>query len=72
MKYRFFGTRQSYSTTHSPAWNQVENELAKLNELPLSLKVIIPQIKNYFEISTEDETILFNVSENIIMKPYLF
>lgn len=50
----------------------IKNELAKLNELPLSLKVIIPQIKNYFEISTEDETILFNVSENIVMKPYLF
>ncbi len=43
---------------------KLESELAHLKELQISLKVILPQMTNFFEIKEEDKTILLNVSES--------
>ncbi len=42
----------------------LENELAQLKNLQVALKVIFPQIVNYFDVEDESKTILFNLSEN--------
>ena len=42
----------------------LENELAQLKNLQVALKVILPQIVNYFNVEDESKTILFNLSEN--------
>ena len=41
----------------------LKEELSRLKNLQISLKVIFPQIKNYFTISDEDNTVLLNISE---------
>jgi len=41
----------------------LKEELSRLKNLQISLKVIFPQIKNYFAISDEDNTVLLNISE---------
>ena len=43
---------------------ELENELAQLKNLQVALKVILPQIVNYFNVEDESKTILFNLSEN--------
>ena len=43
---------------------ELENELAQLKNLQVALKVILPQIVNYFDVEDESKTILFNLSEN--------
>jgi predicted nucleic acid-binding Zn-ribbon protein len=43
---------------------ELENELAQLRNLQVALKVILPQIVNYFDVEDESKTILFNLSEN--------
>ncbi|MDY4831333.1 MAG: SbcC/MukB-like Walker B domain-containing protein [Treponema sp.] len=42
---------------------QLENELAALKQLQVSLKLIIPQMSDYFETSDENKTVLQNLSE---------
>lgn len=42
----------------------LENELAQLKNLQVALKVILPQIVNYFDVEDESKTILFNLSDN--------
>ena len=42
----------------------LEKELSKLKELQVSLKVILPQMENYFAIADENKTVLLNISEN--------
>ena len=42
----------------------LESKLAELKNLQVSLKVILPQIENYFAVSDENRTILQNISEN--------
>lgn len=44
--------------------SELENELAQLKNLQVALKVILPQIVNYFNVEDESKTILFNLSEN--------
>lgn len=44
--------------------SELENELAQLKNLQVALKVILPQIINYFNVEDESKTILFNLSEN--------
>ena len=41
----------------------LEEELSELKNLQASLKVILPQMKNYFTILDEDNSILLNISE---------
>ena len=41
----------------------LEEELSELKNLQVSLKVILPQMKNYFAITEEDNTVLLNISE---------
>lgn len=44
--------------------SELENELARLKNLQVSLKIILPQIVNYFDVADEKRTILLNLSEN--------
>ena len=44
--------------------SELENELSQLKNLQVSMKVILPQIMNYFDVADEYKTILFNLSEN--------
>lgn len=44
--------------------SELEKELSQLKNLQVSMKVILPQIMNYFDVADEDKTILFNLSEN--------
>ena len=44
--------------------SELENELTQLKNLQISLKVILPQIENYFDVTDENKTILLNLSEN--------
>lgn len=41
----------------------LEKELSELKKLQLLLKIILPQMENYFKISDEDSVILQNISE---------
>lgn len=41
----------------------LEEELSELKNLQISLKVLLPQMKNYFPISDGDNTVLLNISE---------
>lgn len=43
--------------------SELENELGQLKNLQISLKVILPQIENYFDVPDENKTILLNLSE---------
>ena len=43
--------------------SELENELTQLKNLQISLKVILPQIENYFDVADENKTILLNLSE---------
>ena len=43
--------------------SELENELAQLKNLQISLKLILPQIENYFDVADENKTILLNLSE---------
>ena len=43
--------------------SELENELTQLKNLQISLKVILPQIENYFDVTDENKTILLNLSE---------
>lgn len=43
--------------------SELENELNQLKNLQISLKVILPQIENYFDVADENKTILLNLSE---------
>lgn len=42
----------------------LEKELSELKNLQVLLKIILPQMENYFKISDEDKVILQNISEN--------
>lgn len=42
----------------------LEKELSKLKNLQVSIKVILPQMANYFAITDENRNILLNISEN--------
>lgn len=42
----------------------LEGKLSKLKNLQISLKAILPQMKNYFAITGEDNTVLLNLSES--------
>ena len=42
----------------------LEDKLSELKNLQISLRVILPQMKNYFSISDEDNSILLNISES--------
>lgn len=44
--------------------SELENELTQLKNLQVALKVILPQIVNYFDVADGSKTILFNLSEN--------
>lgn len=43
--------------------SELENELNQLKNLQISLKLILPQIENYFDVADENKTILLNLSE---------
>ena len=43
--------------------SELENELTQLKNLQISLKLILPQIENYFDVTDENKTILLNLSE---------
>ena len=43
--------------------SELENELTQLKNLQISLKLILPQIENYFDVADESKTILLNLSE---------
>lgn len=43
--------------------SELENELAQIKNLQISLKLILPQIENYFDVADENKTILLNLSE---------
>ena len=44
-------------------FDYLENELTQLKNLQISLKLILPQIENYFDVAYENKTILLNLSE---------
>ncbi len=44
--------------------SELEEELSQLDDLQSSLRVILPQIVNYFDVDDDDRTILLNLSGN--------